>query len=176
MYQFGKISLYFAKVIKYNEAITKTRPPCMKGSFTMKKLFALLIAVLLMVSMVACGGKDSGSDLEYIQKKGKLVVGITDYAPMDYKDENGEWIGFDADFAKLFAEELGVECEFLVLADWGQRFNELNSKNIDVIWNGKEDRGRFSVLTKGIRYAILKQGDVICQEEHESNQKPAFIM
>ena len=39
-----------------------------------------------------------------------------------------------------------------------------------------EDRGRFSVLTKGIRYAILKQGDVICQEEHESNQKPAFIM
>lgn len=102
----------------------------------MKKLFALLIAVLMMVSMVACGGKDSGSDLEYIQKKGKLVVGITDYAPMDYKDENGEWIGFDADFAKLFAEELGVECEFLVLADWGQRFNELNSKNIDVIWNG----------------------------------------
>lgn len=39
-----------------------------------------------------------------------------------------------------------------------------------------QDRGRFSVLTKGIRYAILKQGDVICQEEHESNQKPAFIM
>ena len=42
--------------------------------------------------------------------------------------------------------------------------------------DGSEDRGRFSVLTKGIRYAILKQGDVICQEEHESNQKPAFIM
>ena len=40
----------------------------------------------------------------------------------------------------------------------------------------EKDRGRFSVLTKGIRYAILKQGDVICQEEHESNQKPAFIM
>lgn len=79
---------------------------------------------------------DTDSDLAFIQKKGKLVVGITDYAPMDFKDEDGNWTGFDAEFAKLFAKELGVEAEFFVIADWGQKFYELETKNIDVIWNG----------------------------------------
>lgn len=55
---------------------------------------------------------------------------------MDYKDENGEWTGFDAEFAELFAEELGVDCEFYVIADWGKKFLELETKQIDVIWNG----------------------------------------
>ena len=55
---------------------------------------------------------------------------------MDYKDDNGEWTGFDAEFARLFAEELGVECEFFVLADWGKKIFELDSKNIDCVWNG----------------------------------------
>lgn len=58
------------------------------------------------------------------------------YEPMDYKDENGEWTGFDAEFARMFAKELGVDCEFFVIADWGQKFFELDSKNIDAIWNG----------------------------------------
>ena len=57
------------------------------------------------------------SDMAYVQEKGTLVVGITDFAPMDYKDENGEWIGFDADMAKAFAESLGVEAEFVEI-DW----------------------------------------------------------
>jgi polar amino acid transport system substrate-binding protein len=55
---------------------------------------------------------------------------------MDFKDENGNWTGFDAEFAQLFAEELGVECEFFVLADWSKKFYELETGNIDVIWNG----------------------------------------
>ena len=46
-------------------------------------------------------------DVAYIQDKGTLIVGITEFAPMDYKDENGEWIGFDADLAKLVAEKTG---------------------------------------------------------------------
>ena len=46
------------------------------------------------------------------------------------------WTGFDAEFARLFAKELGVECEFFVIADWGQKFFELDSRNIDVVWNG----------------------------------------
>ena len=49
---------------------------------------------------------ESDSDVAYIQEKGKLVVGITEFAPMDYKDANDEWIGFDADMAKLVAEKL----------------------------------------------------------------------
>ena len=55
---------------------------------------------------------------------------------MDFKDANGNWTGFDAELARLFAEELGVECEFVVLTDWSKKFYELSTKNIDVIWNG----------------------------------------
>ena len=102
----------------------------------MKKMFAMLLALLMIVSCFAgCAAKEA-SDMANVKKNGKLVVGITDYAPMDFKDENGNWTGFDAEFAQLFAEELGVECEFFVLADWSKKFYELETKNIDVIWNG----------------------------------------
>ena len=46
---------------------------------------------------------------------------------MDYKDDNGQWTGFDAEFARLFAQELGVEVEFYVIADWGKKFMELDT-------------------------------------------------
>lgn len=75
------------------------------------------------------------SDVAYIQEKGSLVVGITDFEPMDYKDETGSWIGFDADMASLVAEELGVEVQFVEI-DWDNKIMELNSKSIDVVWNG----------------------------------------
>jgi len=74
-------------------------------------------------------------DVAYIQAKGKLVVGITDFAPMDYKDENGEWIGFDADMAKIVAEKLDVEIEFVEI-EWANKIFELDGKAIDVVWNG----------------------------------------
>ena len=102
----------------------------------MKKMFAMLLALLMMASCFAGCAADDASDMAYVKGNGKLIVGITDYAPMDFKDENGNWTGFDAEFAQLFAEELGVECEFFVLADWGKKFYELETKNIDVIWNG----------------------------------------
>ncbi len=104
----------------------------------MKKMFTLLLAILMIASLfTACGAaKAPETDLAYIKDKGKLVVGITDYAPMDYKDENGNWTGFDAEFAQLFAKELGVECEFYVIADWGKKFMELDTKQIDAVWNG----------------------------------------
>ena len=92
----------------------------------MKKMIAIMLAVLMMVACFAgCGAK-----------KDTLVVGITDYAPMDYKDEKGEWTGFDAEFARLFAEELGMEIEFYVITDWGKKFVELETDNIDCVWNG----------------------------------------
>lgn len=75
------------------------------------------------------------SDVQYIKDKGKLIVGITEFAPMDYKDENGEWIGFDADMAKLVAEKLGVDIEFVVI-EWDAKVMEIESKAIDVVWNG----------------------------------------
>ncbi len=75
------------------------------------------------------------SDLAYVLGKGKLVVGITDFEPMDYRDENGDWIGFDADMAKAFAESLGVEVEFVEI-NWDNKVLELDGKTIDCVWNG----------------------------------------
>ena len=118
----------------------------------MKKVIALLMAVLMMgVIFAGCAstgntGSDTAatpdsadtageSDLAYVTNKGTLVVGITDFEPMDYKDANGEWIGFDADMAKAFAKVLGVEVEFVEI-DWDNKVLELDGKTVDCIWNG----------------------------------------
>ena len=122
----------------------------------MKKLWAALLALAMTFSLAACGGTSdedaatddqptgeevSGdtapeSDVAYIQDKGTLVVGITYFAPMDYKEEGSdEWIGFDADMAKAFAKSLGVEAEFVEI-DWDNKILELDSKTIDCVWNG----------------------------------------
>lgn len=78
---------------------------------------------------------EKDSDVQYIKEKGTLIVGITEFAPMDYKDKDGNWIGFDADMAKKIAEKLGVEVKFTVI-DWDTKIMELESKNLDVVWNG----------------------------------------
>ena len=121
-----------------------------------RRLTALALALGLTFTLAACGGTagtantpggnsespagNSGtpaaeSDMAYVKEKGTLIVGMTDFAPMDYKDENGEWIGFDADMAKAFAESLGVEVQFQVI-DWDNKVMELDGKTIDVVWNG----------------------------------------
>jgi polar amino acid transport system substrate-binding protein len=90
---------------------------------------------LVDIQPAAAAASDVDSDIQYIIDKGTLIVGITDFAPMDYKDDSGEWIGFDADMARLVAEDLGVEVKFVEI-DWDNKIMELNSKNIDVVWNG----------------------------------------
>lgn len=62
-------------------------------------------------------------------------MGITNFEPMDYQDEEGEWIGFDADMAKAFGESLGVDVEFVEI-DWDNKILELDGKTIDCVWNG----------------------------------------
>ena len=123
----------------------------------MKKMFATMLALSMCLSLAACGPKDSASasgssagtsgssasgsqaaasDVDYVKEKGTLVVGMTDFAPMDYKAEGSdEWIGFDADMAKAFAESLGVEVEFLEI-NWDNKALELENKGIDAVWNG----------------------------------------
>lgn len=75
------------------------------------------------------------SDVAYIKDKGTLIVGITDFEPMDYKDDSGSWIGFDADLAAKVAEDLGVQVQFEEI-DWDNKILELENKSIDVVWNG----------------------------------------
>ena len=120
----------------------------------MKKFLALLLSGLMVLSLAACGGETATedtstedtententdtaeSDLAYVQDKGTLVVGITYFEPMDYKAEGSdEWIGFDADMAKAFAESLGVDVEFQEIT-WDYKVEELDSKAIDCVWNG----------------------------------------
>ena len=89
---------------------------------------------------------DAAGDVAYIQGKGKLIVGITEFEPMDYKAADGSWIGFDADMAKLVAEKLGVDIEFVEI-DWDRKVDELDGKGIDVVWNGM-------TLTEGVKAAM----------------------
>ena len=100
----------------------------------MKKIAAMILALVLALSVMAASAEGT-SDKQYVLDKGVLVVGITDFAPMDYKDENGEWIGFDADVAKAFAASLGVKVEFIEI-DWDNKILELDAKAVDCIWNG----------------------------------------
>ena len=100
----------------------------------MKKIAALILALVLTLSVMVASAEGT-SDKQYVLDKGVLVVGITDFAPMDYKDEGGEWIGFDADVAKAFAASLGVKVEFIEI-DWDNKILELDAKAVDCIWNG----------------------------------------
>ena len=104
-----------------------------------KSLLALLLAVCMCFALTACskdkGGDAADSDMAYVKDKGTLVVGITEFEPMDYQDADGNWIGFDADMAAAFAESLGVKVEFQII-DWDNKVFELDGKTIDVVWNG----------------------------------------
>ena len=100
----------------------------------MKKIAAMILALVLALSVMVASAEGT-SDKQYVLDKGVLVVGITDFAPMDYKDENGEWIGFDADVAKAFAASLGMKVEFIEI-DWDNKILELDAKAVDCIWNG----------------------------------------
>ncbi len=119
----------------------------MKKNTTVMRLFSALMVGVLTFSLTACSSDktntanksesktEAGSDLDYVKQKGSLIIGITDFAPMDYKDDNGNWIGFDADLAKKVCEDLGVKAEFIEI-DWDNKILELDNKSIDVVWNG----------------------------------------
>lgn len=125
----------------------------------MKKAAALILAIALTaLFLVGCGGNSSSNsdskssdaksessnatsdsaqsdDWSYIQNKGEMIIGITYFEPMNYKDENGELTGFETEFAKAVCAELGVEPKFQEI-NWDTKEVELKSKTIDCIWNG----------------------------------------
>lgn len=93
----------------------------------MKKLLALLMTVITLctgaLGLTACG------------KENLIVIGVTDYEPMDYLDENGDWVGFDAELARKVFENLGYKVKFQEI-NWETKIVTLQSGEIDVIWNG----------------------------------------
>ncbi len=131
----------------------------------MKKCISIILALLMVLSLVACGGggdpapDETGGDVAYVQDKGTLVIGITDFEPMDYQDGSGEWIGFDADMAKLFAENLGVNAEFVEIT-WENKAIDLETKAIDVVWNGMTITEEVTSLM-GVGNAYCKNAQVV---------------
>lgn len=123
------------------------------------KRFLLVFLALAMIACVVAGfagcsksGKDDEvvpyssskgdttvktvADLDKVKDANKIVVGITDYEPIDYKVKGSdEWVGFDADLVRAVADKMGIKVEFVVI-NWDNKFIELNSGTIDCIWNG----------------------------------------
>ena len=151
----------------------------------MKKTIALLAALGMSVSLLAgCGSSASSSaasseaasseaasssaaadsDLDYIKGNGKMVIGYTVYAPMNYTDDEGNFTGFDTELATAVCEKLGVEPEFVEI-NWDTKETELAAKSIDCIWNGltlTDDREENLACTKpyvkNAQVVVVKDG------------------
>lgn len=96
----------------------------------MKKLLALLLAVVMLVAFAGCGEKEKAPEVDNV-----LTCGVTIFENMNEQDADGEWTGFETEFAQAVGKIIGMDVEFQVI-DWGQKYNELNSGAIDCIWNG----------------------------------------
>ena len=141
----------------------------------MKKLWEVcltaLLALTLTAALTACGKKETtASDLQSIQQKGTLIVGITDYEPMDYRGEDGEWTGFDAEFARAVAAELGVEAQFVEI-EWDNKFYELESGAIDCIWNGMTITDE-ALANASVSDAYVVNAQVVVMEKARLEQYP----
>lgn len=128
----------------------------------MKKILPVVMAGALTVgcafALTSCGGKS-------VKDGQTLVVGITDYAPMDYL-ENEEWTGFDAELAKKTFTDLGYKVEFKEI-DWETKIVTLNTGKIDVIWNGMTVTDNLldnlllsNVYLQNQQYAVVKTENV----------------
>jgi polar amino acid transport system substrate-binding protein len=113
-----------------------------------KRFLALGLMAAMAVSMIGCGSGNAASvsnaggtqsevvdDLSYVTSNGKLKIGITIYEPMNYYDSSNTLVGFDTEYAQAVCAKLGVEPEFVEI-NWDTKVVELDSKNIDCIWNG----------------------------------------
>jgi polar amino acid transport system substrate-binding protein len=128
----------------------------LNGGIEVKRSTIVLLTLALMVGLLlsACSGaQETAKDdsLERIKQAGKFIVGLDDtFAPMGFRDEEGNIVGFDIDLAKEAAKRLGVEVEFKPI-DWNSKELELKNKKIDMIWNGltiTEDRKKNMAFTK----------------------------
>ncbi len=139
------------------------------------KLLALLMVVMLVAGLFsACGNNaannannqeatDVVEDIAYITGNGKMVIGMTDYAPMNYYGDDGVLTGFDTEFAQAVCEKLGVEAEFIEI-DWDNKFLELKSNSIDCIWNGMTITDE-AKLNADVSKAYVKNAQVVVMKK-----------
>jgi len=153
-----------------------------RNFYTMKKILSVLLA-LVTLTVTACSGGapaaggggvtapapansvSGAADWENIKNKGELVIGVTYFEPMCYKNSDGTLTGFETDFANAVCENLGVKATFKEI-DWNSKEMELNSKNIDCIWNGMtitdERKSTMSVSNpymKNAQVLVTKKGN-----------------
>jgi len=101
----------------------------------MRKTVLVFISILI-AFLGGCSEQDSQGSLEKIEERGYIVLGLDDtFAPLGFRDENDEIVGFDIELAKRVAQEMGVELRIQPI-EWDSKLLELNSGNIDMIWNG----------------------------------------
>ena len=105
----------------------------------MKKIFSLMLVCLMAASLAFAGGKkDSGVDnsLEDLKARGVFVLGLDDaFPPLGFRDDANNIVGYDIDLAAEACKRLGVELKCQPI-DWAAKEQELNTGNIDCIWNG----------------------------------------
>ena len=105
-----------------------------------KNLLAICLSLILFpLSLISgCGGGNAGKnskDVNSTKYDRIIVIGIDEFAPMGFHNEKGEIVGFDVDLAKEAAKRMGVKVEFRPI-EWNNKERELESGNIDMIWNG----------------------------------------
>lgn len=108
-----------------------------------RKIAMVGVIIIIGTSFIGCGGATATDNKKQSVKqesstldKDELVIGLDDtFVPMGFKDESGELVGFDVELAKAVGEKLGKKLKFQAI-DWSMKETELNSGNIDLIWNG----------------------------------------
>ncbi len=101
----------------------------------MKKILSFMLLSVAALLLVSCQSEVINT-WDEIEERGYFIVGLDDtFAPMGFRDNDGELVGFDVDLAKEVSERLGVEVKFQPI-DWDAKVLELDSGSIDMIWNG----------------------------------------
>ena len=136
------------------------------------KKFATVLLAAITAAAAAFGfaGCNKESGAAYAAADGKLTIGYTIYAPMNYFDENNKLVGFDTELAEAFCKELGLEAEFVEI-NWNQKFTELESGNIDCIWNGMTITEEVAEKTAVSTPYLENKQVVVCKKEDAAKFK-----
>ena len=115
----------------------------------MRKIFLPLMLMLLILT--GCGGGEDSDNVNSTKYNRMLVVGLDDhYAPLGFRNDKNEFVGFDIDLAKETARRMGVEFKFRPI-DWDNKREELTSGNVDMLWNGcdiTDERKEYMIYSK----------------------------